>query len=163
MVDAPPKVESIYATLVSLYTACLESMVPGNELKDVLEAAKAFLKKKDASLLPYLPKTLGFAIGLEFRDSTMLLNNVNTTKFSSGMVVNLAVGFHNVPLDKGDTEKSPEVIKKLGVFSMLLADVVAVQAQGIPDVLTKVSKEFGDVSYSISGDNKVSSLSNVLY
>eukprot|EP01036_Dinobryon_divergens_P021631 gene21631-29696_t len=37
-------------------------MIPGNEIKDVLEGAKDYLNKKDPSLLPFLPKTLGFAI-----------------------------------------------------------------------------------------------------
>ena len=35
------------------------AMIPGNELKDVLETAKTFLKKKDATMLSYLPKSLG--------------------------------------------------------------------------------------------------------
>ena len=46
MVDAPSKVEKTYATLIGLYDACLDQMVPGHELKDVLEAAKTFLNKK---------------------------------------------------------------------------------------------------------------------
>ena len=177
MIDAPPKIEKTYATLLALYNSCLEKMIPGNELKDVLDNAKAFLKKKDPSLLDFLPKNLGFAIGLEFRDSVLLLNNTNTTKFSKGMTFNLSIGFHNVPLDKDDKKKSPEVIQKLGSFSMLIADgifieivyclsydllllllyrvVVCIQADGIPEVYTKLSKEFSDVSYSISGENKV--------
>ena len=52
MVDAPSKVEKTYATLVGLYDACLDQMVPGHELKDVLEAAKTFLNKK-LVLIPY--------------------------------------------------------------------------------------------------------------
>eukprot|EP00597_Dinobryon_sp_UTEXLB2267_P003293 CAMPEP_0170058440 /NCGR_PEP_ID=MMETSP0019_2-20121128/1065_1 /TAXON_ID=98059 /ORGANISM="Dinobryon sp., Strain UTEXLB2267" /LENGTH=426 /DNA_ID=CAMNT_0010263387 /DNA_START=155 /DNA_END=1432 /DNA_ORIENTATION=- len=150
MVDAPTKVEKTYGTLL----ACLECMIPGNELKDVVEGAKTFLKKKDPTLLTFLPKNLGFAIGLEFRDGSLVLNNVNTTKFAVGMVFNLAVGFHNVPLTTEDKEKSPEVIQRLEVFSMLIADVVAVQKEGLPEVLTKLSKEFGDVSYSISNENE---------
>jgi nucleosome binding factor SPN SPT16 subunit len=46
IVDAPPKVEKTYATLIGLYDACLDQMVPGHELKDVIEAARAFLTKK---------------------------------------------------------------------------------------------------------------------
>jgi nucleosome binding factor SPN SPT16 subunit len=46
MVDAPKKVEQSYAILSQLYDACLDKMIPGNELKDVVEEAKAFLSKK---------------------------------------------------------------------------------------------------------------------
>jgi nucleosome binding factor SPN SPT16 subunit len=151
MVDAPKKVEKMYATLVALYDACLEQMVPGNELKSVLEGAKNFLKKKDPELINYLPKTLGFAIGLEFRDSSNVLNGVNGNKFTAGMVFNLSVGFQNIPLTEEDKKESPEAVQKLSVFSLLLADVVAVLPEGAPEVLTKFSKEFGDVSYNMSG------------
>ena len=163
MVDAPPKVEKTYGVLLALFNACLESMIPGNEFKDVLEAAKGFLRKKDPNLLSYLPKSLGFAIGIEFRDSSLLLNNTNTTKFAEGMVFNLAVGFHNVPLTEEEKRSAPETIQKIEVFSMLLADIVAVQKEGLPEVLTKLSKEFGDVSYSISGDQVRSSPDVIQY
>jgi nucleosome binding factor SPN SPT16 subunit len=151
MVDAPKKVEKTYATLVALYDACLEQMIPGNELKNVLEGAKAFLRKRDPELLNHLPKSLGFAVGLEFRDSSMLLNGVNTNKFAPGMVFNLSVGLHNVPLSEEDKKGATDAVLKLQMFSVLLADVVCVQAEGVPDVLTKFSKDFGDVSYNIGG------------
>jgi nucleosome binding factor SPN SPT16 subunit len=151
MVDAPKKVEKTYGTLVALYDACLEQMVTGNEVKNVFEGAKAFLRKRDPELLNHLPKSLGFALGLEFRDSAMLLNGVNTNKFVPGMVFNLSVGLHNIPLSEEDKKGSPDTIQKLSVFSVLLADVVVVQAEGVPEVLTKSSKDFGDVSYNIGG------------
>lgn len=151
MVDAPKKVEKTYATFVALYDACLEQMVVGNELRNVLEGAKTFLKKRDSELLNHLPKTLGFAVGLEFRDSSMLLNGTNPNKFVPGMVFNLSVGLHNIPLSEEDKKGSPDSVQKLTVFSLLLADVVAVQAEGVPEVMTKISKEFGDVSYNIGG------------
>ncbi len=151
MVDAPPKVERTYATLIGLYDACLEAMVVGNEMKDVLESGRTFLKKKDASLLSYLPKTIGFVIGLEFRDGTLVLNASNPTKFTASMVLNLSVGFHNVPLSAEEKTGASEAIQKLTQFSLLLADVVAVAASGAPDILTKISKEFSDVSYNIAG------------
>ncbi|KAJ1431655.1 FACT complex subunit-domain-containing protein [Ochromonadaceae sp. CCMP2298] len=153
MVDAPAKVEKCYATLVALYDACLEQMIPGNQLKNVVEGARAFLTKRDPELLNHLPKSLGFAIGLEFRDSTMLLNHTNTNTFLAGMVFNLSVGLHNIPLSAEDTAGGTDAIQKLQVFSLLLADVVAVQAEGVPDVLTKHSKDFSDVSYNFNKDD----------
>ena len=162
MVDAPKKVEQTYGILLALYTACLEQMIPGNEFKDVYKTAKEFLTKKDASLLTYLPKTLGFVIGLEFRDGTLVLNEKNATKFTSDMILNLSVGFQNIPIEKQTQSKSSSMTpsQKLTVFSLLIADVVRVQSEGVPEILTKVSKDFSDVSYSISGD-KVSSLRNI--
>lgn len=149
LVDAPQKVEKTYAILISLHDVCLEHMTKGRELKDVYEGARNFLKGKDASLLSYLPKTFGFSIGIEFRDSTLVLNQTNSAKFKPGMVFNLSVGFHNIPLTEEDTKSSPEAVKKLSTFSLLLSDVVVIQEEGVPDVLSKLSKEFSDISYNI--------------
>ena len=148
MVNAAPKVESTYAILISLYDVCLEKMIPGNELKDVHAAAKAFLAQKDPSLLSHLPKSLGFVTGLEFRDSLFVLNEKNTHKFVDGMIITLIVGLHNVPLPPPDQRSG----SNMTVFSLLLADTVRVQTDAIPEVLTKFTKDFGDVSYSISDE-----------
>ena len=149
MVDVPPKVEKTYAVLMSLYNHCLEQMVPGKELKDVLLAATKYIEAKDSSLLQYLPKSLGFSIGLEFRDSTLVLNNTNTAKFAAGMMFNLSVGFHNIPLTQEERGKAPSA-QKLSVFSLLIGDTVLVQKDQAPEILTKTSKEFADCSYNIN-------------
>ena len=151
LVDVPSKVEQSYNTLLSLFNTCLEAMIIGNELKDVYDAAQTFLNKKNQALLSHLPKTLGFATGIEFRDPTLVLNASNTTKFVEGMIFNLSIGFHNVPLTTEDKVGSTSsAVKKLSVFSLLLADTVCVMKEGAPDILTKFSKEYSDVSYNIS-------------
>lgn len=151
LVDATPKIEQTYNLLIGLYNACLEAMVIGNEFKDVYEAAKTFLTKKNPELLGHLPKSLGFVTGIEFRDPSLVLNATNSTKFTEDMILNLAVGLHNVPHSSEDKkEASSAAVKKLSVFSMLIADTVKVQKEGVPEVLTKHPKEFGDVSYNIS-------------
>jgi nucleosome binding factor SPN SPT16 subunit len=153
LVDVPSKIENIYNILLLLYNRCLEAMIKGIELKEVYENAKKYLNEKDSSLLAYLPKSLGFSIGLEFRDSSLVLNGTNTTKFVPGMVFNLSIGFHNIPLTEEDTKGCPEPVKKLSVFSLLIADIVTIKDEGVPEVLTKLSKEFSDISYKI-GDQE---------
>lgn len=152
LVDPPAKVEKLYTILIALYNKCLEQMINGNDLKSVYEEAKNYLSNKDPSLLNHLPKSLGFSMGLEFRDSSLVLNSNNTNKFVPGMVFNLSVGFHNVPLSEEDKKASPSSVKKLSVFSLLIADVVMVQADGVPEVLTKLSKEYNDVLYTTADE-----------
>eukprot|EP00605_Chrysophyceae_sp_TOSAG23-4_P002193 GSChrysophyteH1.ASY1.ANO1.2423.1 assembled CDS len=153
MVDAPLKVEKTYGTLLSLHAYCLEQMTPGNAIKDVVTKARAWLEKADSSLLACMPKTLGFAMGLEFRDNTLVLNDKNTTKFEDGMVFSLSVGFHNVAL-ASEERGNVSAYKKLETFSVLLGDTVKIGKEGPADVLTKLSKEFADVSYNISGQDE---------
>lgn len=153
MVDAPPKVEKTYGLLLSLYNKCLEAMTPGKELKDVNDAARGFLAKADASLIAYLPKTFGFALGIEFRDGNLVLNASSTAKFAKDMVFNLSVGLQNVPLTEQDKVGTKSAsIKSLNVFSLLIGDTVQIQGEGVPDILTKTSREYSDVSYSKDGD-----------
>lgn len=154
MVDAPTKIERTYHILLSVYNHCLEKMVPGNEFKDVLEAAKSFITAKEPSLLANLPKSIGFAMGLEFRDPTMVLNANNNSKFATDMIFNLSIGFHNVPLESSDVSDSKsKSIQKLSVFSVLVGDTVQIKSEGVPEILTKLSKEYSDVSYKIA-DNE---------
>jgi nucleosome binding factor SPN SPT16 subunit len=152
MVDVPQRVVKVYAILISLMDTCLEQMTIGKPLNSVLLGARAFLERKDPSLVACLPKSLGFAIGLEFRDGTMVLNSNNENVFEEGMVFNLSVGLSNVPMDDGSGKKIPEAMQALKNFSLLISDTVAVQKEGVPDVLTKLSKAFSDVHYNIGGD-----------
>ena len=149
MIDAVPKVEKTYATLLALYNHCLEQIIVGMEFKTVVEKAKSFVAERDSSLSVCLPKTLGFCIGLEFRDGSLTLNDKNTTTFKQGMVLALSVGFHNVPLSAEDKENASVQVKKLNTFSLLLADTIKVVSEGPAEELTKSSKEFSDVSYKL--------------
>ncbi len=145
LVDPPKKIEEAYKILLKLFHHCLEQMTPGNELKKVFLSAKEFLTKKKPELLSYLPKTLGFSIGIEFRDSSMVLNHNNDRKFSAGMVFNLSVGFSNVPLEAKERSGNYKAVE---MFSLLISDVVVVQLEGVPDILTKAGKELDDVVYN---------------
>jgi len=74
-------------------------MKPGNTLKTVYAAA---LQKLDdegrKDLVKKLPKNLGFAIGIDFRDSALTLSSKNNAKFQTGMTFNLCVGFSDIEL-----------------------------------------------------------------
>lgn len=154
MVDPCPKIEETYSVLLALYDACLAKCIPGNPLKSVYEEAHAFLIKKDAALEAHLPKSFGFVTGLEFRDGSLALNGSNGNLFKAGMTVNFSVGLHGIPVTAQDTDKSPEVIKKLQAFSLLLADTISVQKEGPAEIMTKFSKDFSSVSYNLGGDDE---------
>ena len=154
MVDVPDRVVKVYGILSSLVDVCMEQMSVGNTLKSVMASARAFLDRKDPSLVACLPKSLGFGMGLEFRDGTMVLNSTNENEFVEGMVFNLSVGLSNVPMDDGSSAKIPESMRSLKNFSLLISDTVCVQKEGAPDVLTKLSKNFSEVHYNIKGDEE---------
>lgn len=48
--------------------------------------------KGQGHLVQHLTKNVGFGVGLEFRESSSLLNSSNTGTIKAGMTFNLAVG-----------------------------------------------------------------------
>ena len=82
-IDPVPKVEKTYALLVALHEKCLKAMAAGRELKGVVERAHAFLAKSAPELVGCLPKTLGFSVGLDYREAALVLNGKNTLLFEA--------------------------------------------------------------------------------
>ena len=103
LVDPPKKVSETYEILLEVQDACMEAMRPGNQLKSVFKAAVSYLQKNGhEDLILKLPKNLGFAQGLDFRDSTLTLSAKNGITFKQGMVFCLSVGFQDLELTERD-------------------------------------------------------------
>ena len=101
LVDAPKPVTRNYETLLGMYEACLKAMVPGKQLKYVYSAGIKYLRDVGKEhLLSALPKTLGFGVGIDFRDPNLLLNTKNTVTFRPGMVFSLAISFAGLKLSE---------------------------------------------------------------
>ena len=111
LVDPPKKVSETYELLLEMHEACLAVMKHGNPAKLVYRTAIEFLRGRDEKLVEHLPKTLGFASGLDFRDPNFLLSQKNPATIREGMVFCLSVGLQNLKLSDSDrascSEKSP--------------------------------------------------------
>lgn len=78
-------------------------------------AATAFLTKKHAGLLSKLPKSLGFSLGIDFRDNLYNLSSKvdPSLVFKPGMVFNLAVGFQDVDIPSSERNQAKGSVKVL--------------------------------------------------
>lgn len=155
LVDAPKFVSDTYEALLGMQTSCMEAMKPGKPMKHVYAAALDYLElTRNTHLQKHMPKNLGFSIGLDFRDSHLILSAKNPATIRAGMIFNLSIGFANVPLPdekkRGVHENS--AIKKLKTFSVMMADMVEVNNTGPAELLTKHSKTLTDISYTINED-----------
>ena len=79
-------VQENYKLLLELREAAIAKLKPGVKVCDVHEAVSARLKRSKPELLPKLQKSLGFGIGLEFKESNMLLSEKSTKGIRPGMV-----------------------------------------------------------------------------
>lgn len=110
LVDPPKKVSETYDILLEVQMACLQVMKPGNQLKQVYQAAVHYLQERTGweYLAQHLPKNVGFATGLDFREGVLALSPKNTASFKAGMAFCLSVGFQDLELSEEDRAASPE-------------------------------------------------------
>lgn len=156
LVDAPKQVSRTYEVLLGMYYACLKAMVPGRALKHVHAAAVKYLTEHDKeSLVSSLPKTLGFGVGIDFRDPNLLLNTKNTVQFRPGMVFSLSVSFAGLKLSENarSSLNSKSAIKDLSEYGLMIADMVVITDNGA-DVMTKFGKAVTDISYQINDEEE---------
>ncbi|CAM9551683.1 unnamed protein product [Chrysoparadoxa australica] len=145
-INPPPTAEATYQSLLTLYNETLAKLRPGTVIKEVVEFAHGWLKKKAPHLLPHLTKSLGFGLGLDFKEKALDLTLKNHNKLREGMSINLSIGLSDVPLSASDLKKSNWSIDK---FSCVIADTVVVKKDDNPEILTRCSKEWRDVGYSM--------------
>ena len=101
LIDPPKQVQKMYDTLLGVHDAALKAMVPGKPLKAVYAAVVKYLRDDGKeNLVSSLPRSLGFSVGLDFRDGNLLLNSKSTVPFKAGMVFNLAVSFSGLALSE---------------------------------------------------------------
>ena len=155
LIDPPKTVSETYDTLIAVQDACIAAMIPGNQLKQVYAAAVKTLKSLDRDdLVSTLPKNLGFAMGMDFRESALVLSPKNNNLFRPGMYFNLQIGFGDVPLsDKAKASvSSNSAIKALDKYSLVAGDTILITEKNA-EALTKHSKGVSDISYTINDDD----------
>ena len=109
LIDPPKEISDTYEALLAVQDACLSAMKPGKPLKVVYAAAIEKLGdegRKD--LVKKLPKNLGFAMGIDFRDGALTLSAKNTAKFQVGMTFNLSISIANIELSSKAKDTVPE-------------------------------------------------------
>jgi nucleosome binding factor SPN SPT16 subunit len=75
-------------------------------------------------LVDHLPKSLGYATGLDFRESAFSLTAKNPASFKKGMVFCLSIGFQNLELSESDLsstpDKSPVSLQRVSVYRAVI-------------------------------------------
>lgn len=121
-IDPTKTQEQNYSFLLALQKKIFESITEGAIVKDIYQKAVDFIQEKNPGLLTYFLKNVGWGIGIDFRDNTLMLNAKNTTKLPAGAVLCVSIGFNNIP--------NPEAKdKKNKIYSLFLSDTVLVTSE----------------------------------
>eukprot|EP00814_Leptocylindrus_danicus_P000428 CAMPEP_0116039816 /NCGR_PEP_ID=MMETSP0321-20121206/23886_1 /TAXON_ID=163516 /ORGANISM="Leptocylindrus danicus var. danicus, Strain B650" /LENGTH=1054 /DNA_ID=CAMNT_0003519307 /DNA_START=38 /DNA_END=3202 /DNA_ORIENTATION=+ len=143
LIDPPKHVNAAYDLLLRMQEAVMKEMIPGRPLKSVRTAAAKFLKGEGREdLIACLPKSLGFAVGIDFKDSALQLNSKNSAPFRNGMIFYLGLGLQNIPHAGSDK-----------TYALMIGDTVSISIDKA-NLLTKHAKELTNVTYIISKDEE---------
>lgn len=140
LIDCAEEKCNAYKVLRQAHSAAIAALTPGSKASASYQAAVAVVRGEAPDLLPFLTKSGGTGIGIEFRETWLSLNEKNDRTLKEGMIFNVSLGFQNLPSKTGD-DKTKE-------FSLWLADTVLICKEK-PEVLTAlVSKADADAFYS---------------
>uniref|UniRef100_A0A8C6VF72 FACT complex subunit n=1 Tax=Naja naja TaxID=35670 RepID=A0A8C6VF72_NAJNA len=126
MVDPPQETQDNYAFLLQLQEEMLKELRHGAKLCEVYAAVMDMVKKQKPELLSKITKNLGFAMGIEFREGSLVINSKNQYCLKKGMVFSLNVGLSDLPNREG---KKPEE----KTYALFIGDTVLVEEVGKED------------------------------
>ena len=130
MVDPSKSQESNYKFLLAVHNTILKEIRDGVIVKDVYNKAHNLVKAKKPELEKHFLslKNVGYGIGLETKDTTLILNGKNSRTLKDGMTLCVTTGFSDIP-NPGAQDKNNKV------YSLVLTDTIRVTT-GEPVVFT---------------------------
>ncbi|KAL1879915.1 hypothetical protein VTK73DRAFT_6727 [Phialemonium thermophilum] len=128
MVDPNKSQESNYKFLLAVHNLVLKEIRDGAVVKDVYNKAYNLVKSKKPELEKHFLKNVGYGIGLESKDPTLVLNGKNTRTLKDGMTLCVTTGFSDIQNPNPQDKNSK-------VYSLVLTDTIRVTT-GEPVVFT---------------------------
>ncbi|KAF8666391.1 hypothetical protein HU200_053498 [Digitaria exilis] len=151
LIDCSIEKCNAYKVLLKAHDAAIAALTPGGRASMSYQAAVDAVRGEAPDLLPFLTKSGGTGIGIEFRETWLSLNEKNDLTLKEGMLFNVSLGFQNILVKSSDD--------KIKEFSLWLADTVLIGKEK-PEVLTAlISKGEDDAFYSFD-EEKIGSPSS---
>jgi len=119
LIDPNKTQETNYKLLCTVHNAVLKEIRDGVATKDVYAKALSLIKAKKPELEKHFLKNVGWGIGLETKDPTLLLSAKNTRTLRDGMTLCITTGFQ-------DIENPNPQDKQSKVYSLLIMDTIRV-------------------------------------
>lgn len=105
MVDPTQEVQENYNFLLQLQEELLKELRHGVKICDVYNSVMDVVKKQKPELLNKITKNLGFGMGIEFREGSLVINSKNQYKLKKGMVFSINLGFSDLTNKEGKTRR----------------------------------------------------------
>jgi nucleosome binding factor SPN SPT16 subunit len=153
LVDPNKSQESTYKLLLNVHEAVIKELKDGAPAKNAYLKAISVIKAKKPELVEKFVKNVGGGIGIEARDSTMILNAKNNRVLKDGMTLTVTTGFSDVE------NPNPQDKKRDAKYAMMLSDTIRVNASAVgtgePFVFTKkAASDMESTSFFFNDDEE---------
>ncbi|XP_019874248.1 FACT complex subunit spt16 [Aethina tumida] len=145
LVNPTDEMQANYNFLVQLEEEVLKKLQQGNKISDVYDAGYNYVKKEKPALLDHLTKNFGFAMGIEFKESSLMITSKTTVVLKKGMIFNVNIGFSNLK-NKEASEKEAET------YALFIGDTVMVNDGQPATVLTVSKKKMKNIGIFLKDD-----------
>ena len=151
LVDPNKTQENMYKLLLNVHEAVIKEMRDGVPAKDVYNKAISVIKAKKPELVDKFVKSVGGGIGIEARDTTLMLNAKNTRTLKDGMTFFITTGFSDLE------NPQPQDKKRDGKYALMLSDTVRINPVGVNEafVFTKdAASDMESTSFFFNDDEE---------
>ncbi|BFF98477.1 FACT complex subunit spt16 [Drosophila madeirensis] len=147
LVNPTEAMQENYTFLVNVQEEILKLLVPGAKLCEVYDKTLGYVKKEKSNMVDNLTKTFGFAMGLEFRENSIVIGPKCRALVKKNMVFNLHVGISNLT--------NPEAADTQGKnYALFIGDTVLVGETSPASVMTPSKKKIKNVGIFIKDDSE---------
>lgn len=146
LIDPTEEMVKNYDFLLDLQNEVITNKLKiGSTPKEVYESVIEFIQKVRPELVNNFTKNIGSLIGLEFRDSTFILNAKNDyRKIQAGDCFNISLGFNNITDSKTGEN-----------YALQLADTIQLAVrEGSPQTLTNYIKSRAQISFYFNNEEE---------
>lgn len=147
LVNPTEEMQGNYNFLLQLQEELLKKLQPGTKLSEVYETGIDYVKKGKPNLVDSLTKNFGFAMGIEFKDSTLMIGPKTTALLKKGMVFNLNIGLSNLP-NKDASDKEGKT------YALFIGDTVMVNEGQPATILTNSKKKMKNIGIFLKDDSE---------
>ncbi|NWV10928.1 SP16H protein, partial [Ptilonorhynchus violaceus] len=150
MVDPPQDMQEHYGFLLQLQDVMIRDM---RHVRDhwgrfgVIEGGIVVILGSFGVVLGSLGSRSRFAMGIEFREGSLVINSKNQQRLKKGMVFSINVGLSELPNKEG---KRPEE----RTYALFIGDTVMVDEDGPAVVLTSVKKKVKNVGIFLKNEDE---------
>ncbi|KAL6866069.1 FACT complex subunit spt16 [Amphichorda felina] len=138
LVDPNKTQESNYKLLCMIHNSIIKDIRDGMMAKDVYNKALGIIKAKKPEMEKHFLKNVGWGVGLENKDPTLVLNAKNQRTLKDGMTLIINTGFQ-------DIENPQPQDKNSKVYALVLTDTIRVTS-GDPVVFTAEAPTSADAN-----------------